>query len=373
MVHAIPDVETPGSPASGFLAVNRQALTNGSITNGKPQIITAPLAVRTELEHLFANIREGNLEGSPPAGTRPHLNSKNKPKTGLSDDTGLSNASPVAIPNTPHNLVNHQRPSQIDKYDDSGPFKVEMLSRMEQLSRGDRVLPPCDRCRRLHMDCLKNLTACLGCTRKHAKCSWKDVTDQELIDNPRPPPKDISTSTPSLLAQPEGPPQPVRDEELLGEDDSDEENAAVLPKMEPSRDTPLPSKEGSLPPFLSSRITSSPPTDVQTIHQSNDEISARAREILSNRLAENSGFIQQESGFAALSREYQHPEIHLSQQSPAIDASLINSKNVAAHTALPAPLHGGSSPPGTPTAGMHNQNSNNKNATNNDYRSTWIS
>ena len=32
------------------------------------------------------------------------------------------------------------------------------------------------------MDCLKNLTACMGCTKKHAKCSWKDVREEELRD-----------------------------------------------------------------------------------------------------------------------------------------------------------------------------------------------
>jgi hypothetical protein len=52
---------------------------------------------------------------------------------------------------------------------------------MESLKKGDRVLPPCDRCRRLHMDCLKNLTACVGCTKKHAKCSWRDVREEELL------------------------------------------------------------------------------------------------------------------------------------------------------------------------------------------------
>jgi hypothetical protein len=56
-----------------------------------------------------------------------------------------------------------------------------MIARMEELQRGERVLPPCDRCRRLHMDCLKNLTACVGCTKKHAKCSWRDVKEEEII------------------------------------------------------------------------------------------------------------------------------------------------------------------------------------------------
>ena len=30
------------------------------------------------------------------------------------------------------------------------------------------------------MDCIKNLTACAGCTKKHAKCSWRDVREIEL-------------------------------------------------------------------------------------------------------------------------------------------------------------------------------------------------
>jgi hypothetical protein len=30
------------------------------------------------------------------------------------------------------------------------------------------------------MDCVKNLTSCGGCTRKHARCHWRDVTREEL-------------------------------------------------------------------------------------------------------------------------------------------------------------------------------------------------
>jgi hypothetical protein len=90
--------------------------------------------------------------------------------------------SPVPIPNTPSNLLpaSSQRASQQPEKDDGGPFKVEMVHRMESLAKGERIIPPCDRCRRLHMDCLKNLTACMGCTKKHAKCSWKEVREPEL-------------------------------------------------------------------------------------------------------------------------------------------------------------------------------------------------
>lgn len=90
--------------------------------------------------------------------------------------------SAVPIPSTPASLLPHLKPTQMER-DDGGPYKAEMVNRMESLHRGERILPPCDRCRRLHMDCLKNLTACMGCTKKHAKCSWKDVREEELRTN----------------------------------------------------------------------------------------------------------------------------------------------------------------------------------------------
>lgn len=87
----------------------------------------------------------------------------------------------VRIPSTPQELMPPVFGKVADR-DDGGPFKTEMVTRMETLQRYDRVKPPCDRCRRLEMDCLKNLTACLGCTKKHAKCSWKDVRPEELAE-----------------------------------------------------------------------------------------------------------------------------------------------------------------------------------------------
>ena len=146
----------------------------------------------------------------------------------------LNAASPVPIPNTPASLLPYVKPSPTDRFEDSGPYKADMMARMEQLNRGDRVQPPCDRCRRLHMDCLKNLTACMGCTKKHAKCSWKDVEEQELKDHPfvlrvRSKDEGVSEGEGSRsggdgsrkrqYSQERG----VRDEELLGEDTGDED------------------------------------------------------------------------------------------------------------------------------------------------------
>lgn len=61
-----------------------------------------------------------------------------------------------------------------------GQYRVLMASKIEKLSRGDTIYPPCDRCRRLKFDCTKHLTACQACTKKHAKCAWKDIKDGEL-------------------------------------------------------------------------------------------------------------------------------------------------------------------------------------------------
>ncbi|KAF2485621.1 hypothetical protein BDY17DRAFT_247373, partial [Neohortaea acidophila] len=60
------------------------------------------------------------------------------------------------------------------------PFRPLCQAHMDGLPRGQRVIPPCDRCRRLRMDCVKNLTSCAGCTRKHARCHWREVSREEL-------------------------------------------------------------------------------------------------------------------------------------------------------------------------------------------------
>ncbi|KAI5303530.1 hypothetical protein KEM56_007451 [Ascosphaera pollenicola] len=101
-----------------------------------------------------------------------------------SQHTGPSHTSRTSASRSPPRAGQHSSKShgQSQPRDDGGPFKIQMISRMEGLRRGERILPPCDRCRRLGMECLKNLTACVGCTKKHAKCSWKDVKLEELQD-----------------------------------------------------------------------------------------------------------------------------------------------------------------------------------------------
>ncbi|KAI9675634.1 MAG: hypothetical protein M1817_001001 [Caeruleum heppii] len=117
------------------------------------------------------------------------------PTSGLTPSTSTS-GSAVPIPSTPASLlppsttpshsakasspVSHSHSSS--STEDGGPFRAQMITRMELLDKGGRIDPPCDRCRRLRMSCYKNLTACMGCTRKHAKCSWRDVRAWEVED-----------------------------------------------------------------------------------------------------------------------------------------------------------------------------------------------
>ncbi|KAI1472325.1 uncharacterized protein F4812DRAFT_8927 [Daldinia caldariorum] len=55
-----------------------------------------------------------------------------------------------------------------------------VTAKIERLARGDIIHPPCDRCRRLKTQCIKHLTACQGCTKKHARCVWKYLTEEEV-------------------------------------------------------------------------------------------------------------------------------------------------------------------------------------------------
>ena len=247
------------SPSSGFTAVNTK---HNDQANGSTPLYGASAAIRAELLSKFFTNSERVLDHQDYEPSRRRSNfSTPRPKTGdaktkskhgaETDYTAVNSASPnpVAIPNTPSSLLPYVKPSAAERFDDSGPYKAEMVSRMELLQRGDRVQPPCDRCRRLHMDCLKNLTACLGCTKKHAKCSWKDVIDDELQNYM--PPEPLHSELDDGVSQRSGSlttvdvqkkrdyGEGVRDEELLGEDESDESPSEADVSQSDSRFPPI--------------------------------------------------------------------------------------------------------------------------------------
>lgn len=199
------------SPGGGFVAVNASRSTETA--DDHPSLSSQFMLNHTNTENITI-INGTNIKGASPT-TRAELLKKflttadraghNMPAenetasstfTRQSTRAGLrrpdtselpsvvfnNSTGTVAIPSTPSSLLPQPKSVSHHERDDGGPFKLEMVARMEDLQRGDRILPPCDRCRRLHMDCLKNLTACMGCTKKHAKCSWKDVKEEELRD-----------------------------------------------------------------------------------------------------------------------------------------------------------------------------------------------
>ena len=190
---------TGASQSPGFVAVNARQVSE---TNGGGLELSrtgASAATRSELLSKFFTVsdqraRKAGLEmggerrasSSGPASictaapiTRPTvITPVSKPDASLEQYAFGSSVS--APQNPPSPFASNSGNSK----ENDGPYKTEMMSRMESVKRGDRIMPPCDRCRRLHMDCIKNLTACLGCTKKHAKCSWKDVRAEELIGGP---------------------------------------------------------------------------------------------------------------------------------------------------------------------------------------------
>ncbi|KAL4895771.1 hypothetical protein BDV59DRAFT_144179 [Aspergillus ambiguus] len=154
---------------------------NVTIINGT-SIKGASPTTRAELMKKFFTTQDRQARGyDEPSGSHNRQSSRPRPRASDAADYNLYTPGPstVAIPSTPSSLLPPPKSHHQEK-DDGGPFKMEMVTRMEELQRGERILPPCDRCRRLHMDCLKNLTACMGCTKKHAKCSWRDVKEDEL-------------------------------------------------------------------------------------------------------------------------------------------------------------------------------------------------
>ena len=190
------------SPKAGFVAVNAKPYQDGS-SNLSTQ--TASYNTHNELMSKFHTISErwqqfgsvlsngdtkrnssGSVQASPQAVSSSHRGMRSSSAYYDADPSALLNTTTPAgyTTGTPvHATSNPGGRSDYIEKEDKEPYKAEMVSRMEGLHKGDRVLPPCDRCRRLHMDCLKNLTACMGCTKKHAKCSWKEVREEELMQS----------------------------------------------------------------------------------------------------------------------------------------------------------------------------------------------
>lgn len=108
----------------------------------------------------------------------PPLSNVTRPQPLQTTQTS-SRASPAAMPEHYQPSYHHQ-PHHHTTEDASEAWRQLITARTEKLERGQPIQPPCDRCRRLKVQCVKHLTACQGCTKKHAKCSWKAVTEEEM-------------------------------------------------------------------------------------------------------------------------------------------------------------------------------------------------
>lgn len=189
-----PDLLTNNLDPASVLGLNTDKVTiiNGTDLRGASRETRDELMKRffSTSERSHSHTMEEDIRRASPSVPRPNVvpSRTTRPRADSLELRGAldspSGAGAVAIPSTPASLLPHTKPTVTDR-DDGGPYKGEMVIRMESINRGERIIPPCDRCRRLHMDCLKNLTACMGCTKKHAKCSWKDVRESELREADR--------------------------------------------------------------------------------------------------------------------------------------------------------------------------------------------
>lgn len=213
----------PSSSGANFVAVNT---SNGRIGGGDlPEpIIGSSATIRNDLLRHFESLPHNQDQGRPQARTHSVAGAgdMSKADTSIAPYEGASNASslsPVpgnvlanemlayagadsAASRTQPNSYGHRPSSSIGggtqyssaqtplkhnfsrplppALESSQPFRPLCQAHMDSLPRGHRVLPPCDRCRRLRMDCVKNLTSCAGCTRKHARCHWREVQRDEV-------------------------------------------------------------------------------------------------------------------------------------------------------------------------------------------------
>lgn len=239
---------------------------NVTIINGTSVKGASP-TTRTELMKKFFTTADRQTRGLDDSAAPTNPPPRPQPRGSDSTEYSLYNTSstPVAIPSTPSSLLPPPKTTLQEK-DDGGPFKTEMIAHMEDLQRGERVVPPCDRCRRLHMDCVKNLTACVGCTKKHCKCSWREVKEDELraatwfSSAPREHPQDrtvtlpvqtypASTGTYSPRGPPsaEHPPPPPDSHRAYSPQHNRRESAPGAPQVGPGSGANLPVSSGNSP------------------------------------------------------------------------------------------------------------------------------
>jgi hypothetical protein len=169
---ALSQTDARNTSSSATASLNLAPQNRGHTVPGSTGQPTSPL--REGFPHSEQYEHSPYYASGPQQQSRPAQHNRTSSSSGPSPPNAQGYAHPNFSPKT------SQRPTAKEKEAES-PYRAEMVSRMDSLKRGERIIPPCDRCRRLHMDCVKNLTACQGCTKKHAKCSWRDVRQSEVF------------------------------------------------------------------------------------------------------------------------------------------------------------------------------------------------
>ncbi|GAB1742482.1 hypothetical protein NU219Hw_g8027t1 [Hortaea werneckii] len=206
-------VQTTTAPASGF--------SSGNAPHVKPSADSDLATVRSELLRHFEALPQNQASAAPPHSRHPSTvtydpqSSKHENDRADGFDSSLSPAPAHIAADKESTPGNHNAPGRAGNgtgsaqrpsvsmgahsynaghgtskhnfsrplppaLESTQPFRPLCQAHMDSLPRGTRVMPPCDRCRRLRMDCVKNLTSCAGCTKKHARCHWRDVSRDEL-------------------------------------------------------------------------------------------------------------------------------------------------------------------------------------------------
>jgi hypothetical protein len=145
------------SPAS------RRTSSSGQLTPGSTQAFD----LHADLLQQFLAPQQGYASGG--SASAPHGSPHGLAATGRTASSGRMSTAGAA----------ERGVHQGAEPDPGEALRALVTRKTDRLPKGSIITPPCDRCRRLRAECIKHLTACQGCTKKHARCSWKAVTDEE--------------------------------------------------------------------------------------------------------------------------------------------------------------------------------------------------
>jgi hypothetical protein len=186
--------QRPPSPAANL--VDGASHIRNDLLKHFQSLPKQPPPTQAEPRRLSSMQQQQYQPQSPPSHTPPNLHNHSRPhleSTSSSVSPVPTNVAAIAAAAAAAHANNYRDESPKDmprhnfskpllpSQEVSQPYRTLCQSHMESLPRSSRVLPPCDRCRRLKMDCLKNLSSCAGCTKKHARCHWKNVARDEVV------------------------------------------------------------------------------------------------------------------------------------------------------------------------------------------------